>query len=55
MEPYFLDTQFRAHPKLMEWVAGSIYEGRLQSRSASVEWGGLDPGAGPVQKQIGNP
>eukprot|EP00913_Durusdinium_trenchii_P000356 g327.t1 len=31
LEPYFLDTQFRAHPKLMEWVAGSIYEGRLQS------------------------
>eukprot|EP00435_Cladocopium_sp_Y103_P024304 s3785_g5.t5 len=31
LEPYFLDTQFRSHPKLMEWVAGSIYEGRLQS------------------------
>ena len=31
VEPFFLDTQFRAHPKLMEWVAGSIYENRLRS------------------------
>ena len=31
LQPYFLDTQFRSHPKLMEWVADSIYDGRLQS------------------------
>ena len=35
LEPYFLDTQFRSHPKLVEWVASSIYGGRLKSRSLS--------------------
>ena len=30
VEPYFLDTQFRAHPKLMEFCADKIYNGHLK-------------------------
>lgn len=42
LEPYFLDTQFRSHPKLVEWVASSIYGGRLKS--------GIHDGARPPMK-----
>jgi len=31
LEPYFLDTQFRSHPKLVEFVAAEIYGGKLKS------------------------
>jgi hypothetical protein len=31
LAPWFLDTQHRAHPKLMEFVARTIYGGRLRS------------------------
>lgn len=31
LSPTFLDTQFRSHPKLMEFVADKIYNGRLKS------------------------
>ena len=31
LEPFFLDTQFRSHPKLVEFVASEIYGGKLKS------------------------
>ncbi|EOD22247.1 hypothetical protein EMIHUDRAFT_207426 [Emiliania huxleyi CCMP1516] len=31
VEPLFLDTQFRAHPKLMDFSCDAIYGGRLRS------------------------
>ena len=31
VSPYFLDTQFRSHPKLMEFVSEKIYGGRLKN------------------------
>ena len=31
MRPFFLDLQFRAHPKLAEFPADMIYGGRLRS------------------------
>ena len=37
VQPFFLDTQFRAHPKLMEFCAKAIYDGRLKSGIAASE------------------
>lgn len=31
VQPFFLDTQFRSHPKLVEFIAAEIYEGKLRS------------------------
>lgn len=31
VQPFFLDTQFRSHPKIMEFCAKAIYEGRLKT------------------------
>ena len=31
VQPFFLDTQYRSHPKLMEFVSDKIYDGLLRS------------------------
>lgn len=35
--PFFLDTQFRSHPKLMEFCAAHIYNGRLKTGISGAE------------------
>ena len=50
VRPYFLDTQFRSHPKLMEFVSDKIYDGRLKSGTTSADRPPLQGFAWPRQK-----
>ena len=49
MRPHFLDTQYRSHPLLADFVAEAIYGGRLRSGPQGpeerprvrIEWGSV--------------